>query len=125
MLYPNSILKVSDNSGARLVKCLQFSGNSKQKIIKIGSFSSASLKKGKLIAKGFSSTKVYWILIFTVHRKYSRVCGRYIHFESNKALLYNRKMSRFIGDRIYGFGAKELTKSVKNSQIKTLVSHFF
>lgn len=127
MLYPNSILKIADNSGARFVKCLQVSGSSKKKFYKLGEtvrvavqeFKVTRIRKKKLVRN-----RLYNAIIISTSKKNSRITGFSYKFESNRALIFNQN-KQFMGTRVYGCSLKEVKLNPHISKIAILVQTFF
>lgn len=106
MLYPESILEVNDNSGARIVKCIQVSRFSKKSGAKPLSTLVVSVRKiraNKNIIKG----KVCKGLLVRGKKNIQRDTGVSIKFNKNSMVLIDQK-NLPISTRIYGPVYKEL-----------------
>lgn len=107
MIQNESILKVCDNSGAKLVKCIKILGFSKKKYAKIGDFIKVSVKKIFFNNSKVKKGDVYNSLVIRTIYKYNRFNGSFLSFNDNSVLLLNSK-NDVIGSRIFGPIPKEL-----------------
>jgi len=86
MILKESLLKVADNSGARIVKCIQPIGS---KVGREGGFLIVSVKKarpGKKVQKG----RVYKALIIQCRKGFPRPFGHTVSFRSNRVVLLKK-----------------------------------
>ncbi|XBT18792.1 MAG: 50S ribosomal protein L14 [Candidatus Shikimatogenerans sp. AspAUS03] len=105
MLQKESNIKVTDNSGAKIVKIIGILG-SKKKFYTIGDIVKVSVKKrykNNLIKKG----KISNALIIRVKKYFKRIDGSYISFGDNACILLNSK-NEMRGTRIIGPVPREL-----------------
>lgn len=106
MIQAQSRLKVADNSGAKVIMCIQVSKGSKHKYAKVGDIIVASVKSaipGAQVKKG----DVVKAVVVRTKRKYRRPDGSYIRFDENAAVIINEQMNPR-GTRIFGPVAREL-----------------
>lgn len=106
MIQTESVLKVADNSGAKLVKCIKVLGGSRRRYAGIGdiivvsvseSLPNSKVKKGSIMKAVVVRTK----------RESRRQDGSYIRFDENSAVIINANKEP-IGTRIFGPVAREL-----------------
>ncbi len=106
MIQQESILKVADNSGAKLVKCIKVIGGSKRRYATIGdqivvsvreSIANSSVKKGSIL-KG---------VIVRVSKEYRRQDGSYVRFDDNAIVIVDANKNPK-GTRVFGPVAREL-----------------
>jgi large subunit ribosomal protein L14 len=112
MIQHQSILKVSDNSGAKQVKCIKVLGGFKKKYASIGDTIVVSVKKLRNKQKKNSRVKkkdVYKALIIKTKTKLKKKNGFETLFNENSVVLLN-KQNNPIGTRITGFLPKILKK---------------
>ncbi len=106
MIQNYSRLKVADNSGARIIMCVNVLGGSKRKYAHVGDVIVAAVKQanpGGMVKEG---DVVRAVVVRTV-RPYRRRDGSYIAFDENAAvLLSDRNNPR--GSRIFGPVAREV-----------------
>jgi large subunit ribosomal protein L14 len=106
MIQTESILKVADNSGAKVVKCIKVLGGSRRRYAGIGdiivvsvseSMPNSKVKKGSIMKAVVVRTK----------RENRRPDGSYIRFDENSAVILNANKEP-VGTRIFGPVAREL-----------------
>jgi large subunit ribosomal protein L14 len=106
MIQTESVLKVADNSGAKLVKCIKVLGGSRRRYAGIGdiivvsvaeSMPNSKVKKGSIMKAVVVRTK----------RESRRADGSYIRFDENSAVILNANKEP-VGTRIFGPVAREL-----------------
>lgn len=96
----------ADNSGAKILRCIQILGSSYKRKAKLNTFV-------KIIAKKISFNKKIKKKIFymgiptTLKSKVLRKDGSYVYGVRNKILTYTENY-KFCGTRIYGYIFKEL-----------------
>lgn len=105
MIIRNSILKVADNTNAKLVKCIHISN--KRKFAKAGEFIIVSVIK-RIFTKKLLSRKVYLSLIISTKKNLNRKNGSYVKFNQNRAILLNQGQKTFFASKISGPGLIEL-----------------
>lgn len=112
MIQHQSILKVSDNSGAKSVKCIKVLGGFKKKYASIGDTIVVSVKKLRNQLKKNSKVKkkdVYKALVIRTKTKLKKKNGFETLFNENAVILMN-KQKKPIGTRIIGYLPKQLRK---------------
>ena len=112
MIQQQTILKVSDNSGAKTVKCIKVLGGFKKKIAKLGDTIIVSVQKLRNKSKKTSKIKKKEIckaLIIRTKSAHSKNTGIYLKFNANAVVLINRQGNP-IGTRIIGPIPKILQK---------------
>ena len=105
MIQPRSMLKVADNSGARLLQVIKVLGGSRRRYARLGDIIVASVKISeprKLVKK----KDVVRAVIVRQHAPFRRNDGSYIRFDDNAAVVVEGKEPR--GGRIFGPVAREL-----------------
>lgn len=106
MIQSNSRLRVSDNSGAREIMCINVPGGTRRRYATVGDIIVASVKetgRGSTIRRG----EVVRAVVVRVSQPYRRPDGSYIRFDENAAVLLNdRNEPR--GTRVFGPVAREL-----------------
>ena len=106
MIQSNSRLRVTDNSGAREIMCINVPGGSGRRYATVGDIIVATVKHavpGSTLRKG----EVIRAVVVRVAQPYRRPDGSYIRFDENAAvILTDRNNPR--GTRIFGPVAREL-----------------
>ncbi|MGE4554636.1 MAG: 50S ribosomal protein L14 [Candidatus Paceibacterota bacterium] len=100
MIQPRTLLKVADNSGAKVIRCFRVLKGSKAKWGEIGDIIVASVQVAeprKEIKKG----DVVKALIVRQRKPFRRKDGSYIVFGENAAVIINERQEP-VGNRIFG-----------------------
>ncbi|MDH3004570.1 MAG: 50S ribosomal protein L14 [Candidatus Shikimatogenerans sp. JK-2022] len=105
MLQQESLLKVADNTGAKLVLIIRILGSNK-KYATIGDNIIVTVKK-IFIKSNVKKGEKYKAIIVRVKKKIKRLDGTYISFDDNACILLNEN-KEIKGTRIFGPVAKEL-----------------
>lgn len=112
MIQQQSILNVSDNSGAKLVKCIKVLNGFKSRFAYAGDIIVVSVyklrKKSKLTSK-VKKGDVYKAIILKTKNNYSAKSGIKKKLLSNSVCLLN-KQGKPISTRIFGSVIRELKK---------------
>ena len=106
MIQPRSMLKVADNSGARIIQVINVPGGTRKRYAQLGDVVVAAVKKAepRKIVKKHDKVKA---VIIRQRKEFRRIDGSYIRFDDNAAvILGDGKEPK--GSRILGPTAKEL-----------------
>ncbi|XBT18316.1 MAG: 50S ribosomal protein L14 [Candidatus Shikimatogenerans sp. Tduv] len=115
MLQKESLLKVTDNSGAKIVKIIGVL-KTKKKYFSLGDIIKITVKK-KYKKSNIKKGKISKALIVRVKKKVRRIDGSYISFNDNACILLNSK-NLMRGTRIIGPIAREIKyKKIKKLKI--------
>jgi large subunit ribosomal protein L14 len=112
MIQKRTVLKVSDNSGAKTVRCIQVLGGFKKKIAKIGDIIVVSVQQLKNNIRNNSKIKkkdVYRALLVKTKKGYVKKNGFKNLFFENSIVLIN-KQGNPLGTRIVEPVPKALKK---------------
>lgn len=106
MIQAGSKLKVADNTGARLIQCIQvLPGGNRKRYARVGDIIVASVKEA--IPRGLVKKKqVVRAVIVRQKKELPRPDGTYIRFDDNAAVIVEGKDP--LGSRIFGPVAREL-----------------
>ena len=100
MIQPQTILKVIDNSGAKVIRCFRVLGGTRRRYAEIGDIIVASVQ----IAEPRREVKkkaVVKAMVVRQRKAFRRKDGSYIRFNENAAVLINDKKEP-LGNRIFG-----------------------
>jgi large subunit ribosomal protein L14 len=120
MIQQQTILRVSDNSGAKTVRCFKVLGGFKKKYASLGDVIIVSVQKLRNKLKKTSKVKkgeVYRALIIRTKTKYRKEDGSEILFKGNAVVLLN-KQGNPIGTRILG----PIPKMLKKKKFQKFIS---
>lgn len=112
MIQLHTILKVSDNSGAKTVKCIKVLGGFKKRFASIGDIIVVSIQQLRNKSKKTSKVKkkeIYRALIIKTKKNLTKKDGSTIILNENSVVLLN-KQEKPIGTRIIGPVPKLLKK---------------
>ena len=120
MIQPQTILKVIDNSGAKVIRCFRVLGGTRRRYAEIGDFIVASVQ----IAEPRREVKkkaVVRAIIVRQKKAFRRKDGSYIRFNENAAVLINDKKEP-LGNRIFGPVPREIKeKGLSMGEIKNIL----
>ncbi len=105
MIQLGSWLNVADNTGAKLIKCIQVLRGTNRRFGRIGDIIVASVKEAEP-RKTVSKKEVVHAVIIRQKYPFKRVDGSYIKFDSNDAVIVDGKKP--LGTRIFGPVPREL-----------------
>jgi large subunit ribosomal protein L14 len=106
MIQKETVLKIADNSGAKLGKIIGIPGYSKIRYAGLGDTVKISVQK-VLPNSGVKKHEVLTAVIIRVHKEHKRQDGSYIRFDDNAAVVIDNKRNPK-GSRIFGPVAREL-----------------
>ena len=107
MIQHMSMLKVADNSGAKLVKCIRVLGGYKKRYARVGDLITIAVRSAQphsAVKKG----QVLHAVIVRQRKEIRRTNGTYIRFDDNAAVIVDKKTKELKGTRIFGPVAREL-----------------
>jgi large subunit ribosomal protein L14 len=125
MIQQQTILKVTDNSGAKTVKCIKVLNGFKRRFAILGDTIIVSIQKLRNKARLTSKVRkgeVHKAIIIRTKKKTAKKDGSLIFFQSNAVSLIN-KQGKPIASRIIGPLPKILKKK-KKIKLGTLSSGF-
>lgn len=106
MIQLRSMLKVADNSGAKIIQCVNVPGGTGRRYAQLGDIIVGTVKKAeprKLVKKH----EVVKAVVVRQRKEFKRKDGSYIRFDDNAVVvLGEEKMPK--GGRVFGPVAKEL-----------------
>lgn len=120
MIQQKTLLKVSDNSGAKTVRCLKILGGFKKKYAKLGDIIVVSIQQLRNKSKKTSKVKkkeIYQALIIRTKTKFRKKNGYEKKFKENAVALLN-KQGNPIGTRILG----PISKNLKKKKLQKFIS---
>lgn len=107
MIQHRTMLKVVDNTGAKMVQCIKVLGGSKRRYAQIGDIIVATVKKAeprKLVKKH----DIVRVVIIRQKQVFRRPDGTYIRFDDNACVVLEGKTKKPKGGRIWGPVSREL-----------------
>ena len=107
MIQPQSMLKVADNSGAKMIQCIRVLGGTRKRYAQIGDIIVGAVKVAeprKLVKKH----DVVKAVIVRQKKTLRRSDGSYIRFDDNAVIILDADKKEPKGGRIFGPIAREL-----------------
>jgi len=105
MIQTRSMLKVADNTGAKLIQVIKVLGGSKRRYARLADIVTASVKVAEP-RKPLKKKDVVRAVIVRQRSPYRRKDGSYIRFDDNAAVILEGMEPK--GGRIFGPVAREL-----------------
>lgn len=106
MIQHTTNLKVADNSGARVLRCIKVLGGSRRRYATVGDVIVCSVKDATPDSKIKKGSVVKAVIVRT-KKELRRSDGSYIRFDENAAVLVNAAKEP-VGTRVFGPVAREL-----------------
>ncbi|WP_343189032.1 50S ribosomal protein L14 [Buchnera aphidicola (Chaitoregma tattakana)] len=107
MIQEQTILSVSDNSGAKLAMCIKVLGGSKKRYANIGDIIKVAIQEASSHGK-VKKGEVLKAVVIRTKKGISRLDGSYIRFDKNSCVLLNNTGETLVGSRIFGPVTREL-----------------
>ncbi len=107
MIQNRTMLKVADNSGAKILQCVQVLGGTRHRYAQLGDIIVGVVKKAeprKIVKK----PEVTRAVIIRQKKAYRRLNGTYIRFDDNACVILDAKTKEPKGGRLFGPIAKEI-----------------
>jgi len=107
MIQPRTMLKVTDNTGAKILQCFHVLGGSKRKYAQLGDIIVGTVKKAeprRLVKKH----DIVRAVIIRQKKSLRRPTGIYIRFDDNACVILEGKTNVPKGGRILGPVAREI-----------------
>lgn len=101
MLQIRSLIKIADNTGAKIVNVFSVNGKNARRFARIGDVVAGSVRQvspGGQVKKG---DKVYVVIVRT-RKETRRKDGSYIRFDENAGVLVDKEKGEPRGSRIFG-----------------------
>ena len=105
MIQPRSMLKVADNSGARLLQVIKILGGTRRRYAGLGDIIVGSVKIAEP-RKAVKKKDVVRAVIVRARNSHRRTDGSYVRFDDNAAVIVDGIEPK--GGRIFGPVAREL-----------------
>jgi large subunit ribosomal protein L14 len=107
MIQLRTMLKVADNSGAKLVQTFHVAGGTDRRYAGIGDVVMASVKEAEP-RKAVKKHEKVRVVIIRQKKEYRRADGTYVRFDDNACVVLEGKTMEPKGGRIFGPVAKEV-----------------
>jgi large subunit ribosomal protein L14 len=107
MIQPMTMLKVVDNTGAKVIQCFNILGGTRKRYAQIGDVIVATVKEAeprRIVKKH----EVVRAVVVRQKKNYKREDGTYIRFDDNAAVILEGKSKEPKGGRLTGPIPKEI-----------------
>ena len=101
------MLKVADNSGAKIAQCIGLIGGSRRRYARIGDIIVVAIKKAEP-RKSVKTHDVTRAVVVRQKQPFRRPDGSYIRFDENAVIILDGKTKEPKGGRIFGPIPREL-----------------
>ncbi|MEA2701693.1 MAG: large subunit ribosomal protein [Candidatus Parcubacteria bacterium] len=103
MLQPQSIVKVADNSGAKVARVFKVLGGSKRRYAELGDVVVVSVQTAEP-RKAVKKKDIYKAVVVRQKKPYRRANGSYVRFDDNAVVLIEKQGKEMgpKGNRVFG-----------------------
>ena len=106
MIQERSVIKVADNSGAKIVRCFRILGGTRHRYAKIGDIIVASVQVAEP-RKAIKKKEIVRTVVVRTKTATRRIDGSYVRFDENAVVVINAKKEP-VATRIFGPLPREL-----------------
>ncbi len=106
MIQERSILKVADNSGAKVVRCFRILGGTRHRYANIGDIVVASVQSAEP-RKNVKKKDIVKVLVVRTKNSLRRPDGSYVRFDENAVIVVDAKKEP-VATRVFGPLPREL-----------------
>lgn len=107
MIQIESKLKIADNTGAKIIRCIKVLGGNRKRFARIGEVITASVIEA-LSGGTVKKKEIVKAVIVRQRKELGREDGTFVRFDDNAAVIVEGKEPR--GTRIFGPVARELRR---------------
>lgn len=107
MIQPQTMLKVADNTGAKVIQCFRVLGGTRRHYAQIGDMIVASVKEAEP-RRSVKKHDIVRAVVIRQKKNFRRLDGSYIRFDDNAAIILEGKSKDPKGGRIIGPVPREL-----------------
>ena len=101
MIQPQTILKVADNTGAKIIQCFKILGGTRRRYAQIGDVFVGTVKEAEP-RRPVKKHEVVRAVIIRQRKNYRRADGSYVRFDDNACVVLEGKTKEPKGGRIFG-----------------------
>jgi large subunit ribosomal protein L14 len=109
MIQPRSIVRITDNCGAKVGRIFKVLGSSKKRYAEIGDLVVLSVQKAEP-RKAIKKKDVLQAVVVRQKKAFRRVDGSYIRFDENSVVILTKGTKEPIAGRIFGPIPRELSE---------------
>jgi len=109
MIQPETIVKIADNTGAKIGKVFKVLGGSKKRYARIGDLVVLSVRSAEP-RKSVKKKDVVRAVVVRQRQPFRRSDGSYIRFDENAVVIIDKEKKEPKGGRIFGPIPREIAK---------------
>ena len=109
MIQPRTIVKISDNSGAKIGRIFKVLGSSKKRWAKIGEVVVLSVQKAEP-RKQAKKKDILYAVVVRQKQPFRREDGSYIRFDENAVIIIEKGKKDPVAGRVFGPIPRELAE---------------
>jgi large subunit ribosomal protein L14 len=109
MVQPQTLVTVTDNSGAKIARVFKVLGASKKRYAEIGEKVVIAIQKAEP-RKQVKKKDVLHAVVVRQKKPFRRKDGSYIRFDENSVVIINKETGEPIANRVFGPVPRELTE---------------
>ncbi len=109
MIQPRSIVKIADNSGAKIGRIFKVLGGSKKRYAQLGDIVVLSVQKAEP-RKSIKKKDVLYGVVARQKKAFRRADGSYIRFDENAVVIVDKTKHEPIAGRVFGPIPRELAE---------------
>ena len=109
MIQPRSIVKIADNTGAKLGRIFKVLGGSKRRYAQIGDLVIMSIQTAEP-KKAVKKKDVVQAVVVRQKNAFRRQDGSYLRFDENAVIILDKGKKEPIGARVFGPIPRELAE---------------
>jgi large subunit ribosomal protein L14 len=119
MIQERSLLKIADNSGAKMVRVFRVLGGTRRRYAHLGDIVVASVQTAEP-RKAVKKKDIVKVMIVRTKNAIRRPDGSYVRFDENAAVVLDAKKEP-VGTRVFGPFPRDL-KAMGHDKLMTMVS---
>lgn len=109
MIQPQSIVKITDNSGAKVGRVFKVLGGSKKRYAELGEMVVLSVQTAEP-RKSVKKKDVVYGIVVRQRKPFRRVDGSYISFDDNAVVLVDKEKKEPRANRVFGPIPREMSE---------------
>lgn len=109
MIQPRSIVKIADNSGAKIGRIFKVLGSSKKRVAQLGELVVLSVQKAEP-RKAVKKKDVLQAVVVRQVKAFRRKDGSYIKFDENAVVILEKGKMDPLGGRVFGPIPREIAE---------------
>lgn len=107
MIQPQTIVTITDNSGAKIGRVFKIPGSSKKRYAEIGERVILSVQKAEP-RKQVKKKDILYAVVVRQKKAFRRKDGSYVRFDDNSVVIVEKEKNEPIANRVFGPIPREL-----------------